>query len=113
MGACFLMPRAALDKVGDLDERFFMYFEETDWCLRARRAGLDVWYCAEVEITHLEGQAAEKASRFAILQFQKSYRLFVEKHYGKASVWSFRLAQFAEYEKKGINFINSTDPLPI
>ncbi len=102
MGACFLMPRSALERVGPLDERFFMYFEETDWCYRARQAGLDIWYCGEVEITHLEGQAAEKASRFSVLQFQKSYRHFVAKHYGKTSVWSFRLAQFAEYGLKSL-----------
>ena len=100
MGACFLIPRSAFEKVGDLDNQFFMYFEETDWCYRAHQAGLDVWYCAETEITHLEGKAAEKASRFSIEQFQKSYRIFVTKHYGKRAVWSFRLAQFAEYGMK-------------
>jgi len=100
MGACFLMSRRALDTVGPLDERFFMYFEETDWCYRAKHAGLEIWYCAEVEITHLEGKAAAKVSRFSILQFQKSYRLFIAKHYGKLSVWSFRLAQFFEYGSK-------------
>ena len=97
MGACFLISRPALEAVGPLDERFFMYFEETDWCYRARQAGLDVWYCAETEITHLEGKAAEKVSLFSIQQFQKSYRLFITKHYGQRSVWSFRLAQFFEY----------------
>ncbi|MEN8005785.1 MAG: glycosyltransferase family 2 protein [Candidatus Krumholzibacteriota bacterium] len=102
MGACFLMPRHALEKVGPLDDRFFMYFEETDWCYRARQAGLEVWYCAETEITHLEGKAAEMVSRFSILQFQKSYRLFVAKHYGNAAVWGFRLAQFAEYGLKSL-----------
>jgi len=102
MGACFLIRRSAFEKVGILDDRFFMYFEETDWCYRARQAGLDIWYCAETEITHFEGKAAEKASRFSIEQFQKSYRLFVAKHYGKRSVWSFRLAQFAEYGLKSL-----------
>ena len=52
LGACFLIPRAALEGVGPLDDRFFMYFEETDWCLRARGMGLDIWYCADVEIAH-------------------------------------------------------------
>ena len=102
MGACFLMSRHALETVGQLDERFFMYFEETDWCCRAKQAGLDIWYCAETEITHLEGKAAEKVSRFSILQFQKSYRLFIAKHYGKRSVSSFRLAQFFEYGFKSL-----------
>ncbi len=100
MGACFLMPQSAFEEIGGLDNRFFMYFEETDWCYRARQAGLDVWYCAETEITHLEGKAAEMASRFSIEQFQKSYRIFVTKHYGKRAVWGFRLAQFAEYGMK-------------
>ncbi len=102
MGACFLMPRAALDTVGTLDERFFMYFEETDWCWRARQAGLAVWYCAETEITHLEGQAAEKASVFSLRQFQHSYRLFVAKNYGPRQVAWFRLAQWCEYGAKSL-----------
>ena len=73
-----------------------------DRCYRAHEKGLDVWYCAETEITHLEGQAAGKVSRFSLDQFQKSYRLFIEKHYGAASVWSFRLAQFFEYGLKSL-----------
>ena len=97
MGACFLMPRAAFEEIGGLDNSFFMYFEETDWCYRARQAGREIWFCAETEITHLEGKAAEKASRFTLEQFQKSYRIFVTKHYGKNAVWAFRLAQFVEY----------------
>ena len=102
MGACFLIPRTALETIGDLDERFFMYFEETDWCYRAHQEGLDIWYCAETEITHLEGKSAEKVSRFSLRQFQKSYRLFVAKHYGESAVWGFRLAQFAEYGMKSL-----------
>jgi GT2 family glycosyltransferase len=100
MGACFLVPRPALEAVGPLDDRFFMYFEESDWCLRARQAGLVNWYCGETEVTHLEGQSAAQASDFSVRQFQKSYRLFVEKHYGKGRVWQFRLAQWAEFGGK-------------
>lgn len=101
-GACFLIPRKALELVGPLDDRFFMYFEETDWCWRARKAGLEIWYCNETEVVHLEGKAAEKASTFTTRQFQKSYRLFVEKNYGSGQVWKFRLAQFLEFGTKGI-----------
>jgi len=102
MGACFLMPRRAYGMVGPLDESFFMYFEETDWCYRAHEKGLDIWYCAETEITHLEGKSSEKASRFSLEQFQKSYRIFLTKHYGTRSVWGFRLAQFCEYGLKSL-----------
>ncbi len=101
-GACFLMPRTALEQVGPLDERFFLYFEETDWCWRARASGLEVWYCAETEIVHLEGQSAERASEFSLIQFQKSYRQFIAKNYGRRHVFWYRLAQFAEYSAKSL-----------
>ncbi len=102
VGACLMMPREALDRIGLLDERFFLYFEETDWCYRARQMGLDVWYCAECEVVHLEGGAAAKASDFSVRQFQVSYRAFVAKHYGKSRVWLYRLAQFAEFGLKAL-----------
>ncbi|MCB1183090.1 glycosyltransferase family 2 protein [bacterium] len=102
MGACFLMPRAALDAVGPLDEGFFMYFEETDWCWRARALGLAAWFCGEVEVAHLEGQAAAAAGSFGLNQFQVSYRRFVRKNYGPGRVWQFRLAQFAEFSVKSL-----------
>ena len=102
MGACFMIPRTALEQVGLLDERFFLYFEETDWCWRSRDAGLDVWYCAETEVTHLEGQATEQVSDFSLRQFQRSYRIFLEKHQGRRAIVHFRLAQFAEYGWKSL-----------
>jgi GT2 family glycosyltransferase len=101
-GACLLMPREALAQVGPLDERFFMYFEETDWCRRARAAGLEVWYCAESEIVHLEGQAAATVSDFSLRQFQLSYRLFLRKHHGRRREFETRLAQFCEYGLKSL-----------
>ncbi len=101
-GACLLMPRAALDKVGPLDERYFLYFEETDWCLRARAAGLAVWYCAVSEVVHLEGRAAATVSDFSLRQFQLSYRLFLRKHHGAAREFETRLAQFCEYGLKSL-----------
>ncbi len=101
-GACFLIPRPALERIGTLDEQFFMYFEETDWCWRAHQAGLEIWYCNQTEVVHLEGRAAEKASTFSTCQFQKSYRRFVEKNYGPHRIWQFRLAQFCEYGLKGL-----------
>jgi N-acetylglucosaminyl-diphospho-decaprenol L-rhamnosyltransferase len=102
LGACFMMPRSALDTLGPLDDRFFLYFEETDWCWRARREGMDVWYCAETEIAHLEGRSAARAGAFSLRQFQKSYRQFVAKNYGARRVWEFRLAQWAEYALKAL-----------
>jgi len=101
-GACLLMPREALARVGALDERFFLYFEETDWCRRAKDAGLAVWYCAEAEIVHLEGRAAAAVSDFSLRQFQHSYRLFLRKHHGRGRELEVRLAQACEYGLKAL-----------
>lgn len=101
-GACLMIAREAWAAVGPLDERFFMYFEETDWCRRARVAGYQVVHCGQIEVVHLEGRAAEQASAFALEQFQHSYRLFIAKHHGAAAVWRFRAAIGLEYAAKAL-----------
>ncbi len=102
MGACLLIRGEALRAVGPLDERFFMYFEETDWCRRAARAGWRVYYFAGAEVVHLEGRAADQVSDFSRRQFHHSYRLFVAKHYGPRRVWRFRAALGLEYSAKAL-----------
>jgi N-acetylglucosaminyl-diphospho-decaprenol L-rhamnosyltransferase len=51
-GACMMVRREALDEVGPMDERYFMYFEDVDWCTRMHRRGWDVWYVPESEMIH-------------------------------------------------------------
>lgn len=53
MGAVLLLRRAALEDVGGFDERYFMYSEDMDWCLRARRRGWDIWYEPSSTFTHV------------------------------------------------------------
>jgi N-acetylglucosaminyl-diphospho-decaprenol L-rhamnosyltransferase len=55
MGACMLVRRAAVDEVGPLDESFFLFSEETDWCYRLREAGWRVWFCPAAEVVHVGG----------------------------------------------------------
>jgi len=99
-GACLLLSATALQRVGLFDERFFMYFEETDWCLRAQQAGFGIYLCPQVTVIHHEGQAAAQVSRFSLAQFQRSYRLFLAKHQGTARVSFFRFLQWCEYSSK-------------
>jgi len=44
LGGCMIVRREALDEVGPMDERFFLYFEDTDWCYRMQQHGWEVWY---------------------------------------------------------------------
>jgi N-acetylglucosaminyl-diphospho-decaprenol L-rhamnosyltransferase len=57
MGAAFLVRRAAIDDVGPLDEDFFLFNEETDWCYRFERAGWEVRFYPGAEVVHIAGAA--------------------------------------------------------
>lgn len=54
-GAAMLIPKTTIEKVGLLDERFFMYFEDLDYCRRVLKAGLKVFYLPKAEIIHQHG----------------------------------------------------------
>jgi len=57
MGACMLVRREAIETVGGLDESFFLFAEETDWCYRFARAGWKVLFCPSAECVHVGGAA--------------------------------------------------------
>ncbi len=56
-GAAMLVRREVFDQVGLMDEGYFLYFEETDFCLQAHRAGFACWYLPAARVVHLEGQS--------------------------------------------------------
>jgi N-acetylglucosaminyl-diphospho-decaprenol L-rhamnosyltransferase len=82
VGACLLMRRKALDEVGPLDERFFMYSEEMDWCYRAKKQGWKVVYLPAARVIHHEGKSSEQVLPMRHIQFQRSKVLFFKKHRG-------------------------------
>ncbi len=76
-GACMLVRRAAIESVGLLDERFFMYWEDADWCRRMREKRWRVVYFPQSELLHYTGVSSRKNSIRANLEFHKSaYHLF-------------------------------------
>jgi N-acetylglucosaminyl-diphospho-decaprenol L-rhamnosyltransferase len=56
-GASMLIRPAVLESIGGLDENYFLYFEETDFCYRAKRAGFATWYVPESRVMHIRGQS--------------------------------------------------------
>ncbi|MCL4683626.1 glycosyltransferase family 2 protein [Myxococcota bacterium] len=82
-GCCFLMRRDMLERIGLLDETFFMYAEETDLCWRAWRAGYEVHYAPVGEIVHLGGGSSRLARRRNFLEFRRSILRFFAKHRGR------------------------------
>lgn len=76
-GACMMVRRKAIETVGLLDECFFMYWEDADWCRRIRNAGWKVVYFPGASIVHYVGGSSEKLMFRPFFEFHKScYRLF-------------------------------------
>jgi len=97
VGACLLMRRRALDEVGPLDERFFMYSEEMDWCYRAKKQGWKVVYLPAARVIHHEGKSSEQVLPVRHIQFQRSKVLFFKKHRGGWLSGALRLYLLATY----------------
>jgi N-acetylglucosaminyl-diphospho-decaprenol L-rhamnosyltransferase len=81
VGAFLLIRGEALAQVGLLDERYFMYAEDLDFCFRAKQQGWQVWYNAGVTVLHYKGQSSRQRSAFANVQFYQTMRLFHDKHF--------------------------------
>lgn len=80
---CFMLVRQdVIKKVGSMDEQFFMYGEETDWCYRFKQAGWKILFTPFAEIIHLGGQSAKKKAVTMIVQIRKSILQFMKKHHG-------------------------------
>ncbi len=82
-GAFLMIRREVIKDIGLLDERFFMYGEELDWCLRAKRAGWGIVYYPAAQIVHYKGESAKHNSRKATLEFHRAMYLFHKKHFAK------------------------------
>jgi GT2 family glycosyltransferase len=80
-GACMLVRRSVIERVGMLDERFFMYGEDLDWCLRARDAGWTVRYEPSVVVQHQHGAASRQRALRTTFHFFRAMDLFYRKHY--------------------------------
>jgi len=61
VGAALFLPQETIKKIGLLDERYFMYFEDFDYCRRLKKAGLKLYYLPGVTITHFHGASSRKA----------------------------------------------------
>jgi GT2 family glycosyltransferase len=79
MGACLLVRRAAVEKVGPLDDGYFLFSEETDWCYRFRQGGWATYFLPEAEVAHVLGAA--HGGRLFREQVRGHLR-FLAKHHG-------------------------------
>jgi glycosyltransferase involved in cell wall biosynthesis/GT2 family glycosyltransferase len=100
IGSALLLRRAAIELVGRLDEEFFLYAEETDWQLRARRLGWSI-EVARVEATH-EGGGTGGDPRLRESHFYASAERYIRKHYGRSGWQVYRAGTLVGASVRGL-----------
>ncbi len=80
-GSCLLTKREVLDRIGGLDELFFMYAEDVDFCYRAKKAGFGVYYFPEVTVIHHVGQSTRRRKLSMLVEHHRSMYYFYQKHH--------------------------------
>jgi GT2 family glycosyltransferase len=88
VGACLMARREVFEQAGVLDEAFFMYSEEVEWCHRVRKAGWRIVYLPEATIVHHEGASSRQDVPARQINFDTSRVLLFERLYGR------RIARF-------------------
>jgi N-acetylglucosaminyl-diphospho-decaprenol L-rhamnosyltransferase len=101
-GASLMIRREVIEAIGALDDDYFMYFEEVDFCLRARRAGWPCWYVPESRVVHLVGQSSgvtdtAKATRRRPAYWFQARRRYYLKHHGRLKTFFADLAWTLSY----------------
>jgi len=80
IGACLLVRKKAMDQVGFFDEKYFFFFEETDWAYRMKQAGWKIYFVPLARIYHFQGQSVGHNFRSRVLYYGSRYIYFKKWH---------------------------------
>lgn len=83
VGAFMLVRREAIEQVGLLDETFFMYGEDIDWCYRIKQAGWHIMYYPRTTVVHYKGASSRRKPFKIVYEFHRAMVVFHRKHYAK------------------------------
>lgn len=98
MGACMLVRAATVAEVGKLDDTYFFYSEEIDWCYRIKEKNWKVWYLTNAEIYHLGGGSTDRGSLTQLARLYQGKLIFFGKYRGHLMTALLRY---------GLAFVNS------
>ena len=102
-GSFMVVRREALVQVGLLDEDFFMYGEDLDWCYRMRSAGWQIHYYPGTQIVHFKGESSRRSNFDSVRLFYQAMGLFVKKHFRpRMSVVAYALLHFAIWMRAAV-----------
>jgi GT2 family glycosyltransferase len=91
IGACMIVKRDAMKETGFLDEDYFLFLEETDWCYRTRKLGWKIYHIPKAEIFHFQGKSVEQDKKRAKVEYYRSIYHFMKKNRG-ALQWAILFA---------------------
>jgi N-acetylglucosaminyl-diphospho-decaprenol L-rhamnosyltransferase len=89
-GACMMAPRTAVAAIGGLDEAYFMYSEELDWCRRFKDADWRVVYLPAAQIVHYVGKSSEQAVVARHINFQRAKLRYFRKYHSRLAAGLLR-----------------------
>jgi len=101
-GSCMLVRREVIDQIGYLDERFFAYQEDADFCYRARQASWQVYYVPRAQIIHYGSLGGSRVHPYrSIYEWHKSYFLYYRKNLARDYFfpfnWVYYLAMLVKF----------------
>ena len=83
-GSCMLIRRTVIEQIGGLDENFFAYQEDTDFCRRTRMADWKIFFNPSAQIVHFAGEGGSGVQPFrSIVEWHRSYYLYYRKHFAR------------------------------
>jgi GT2 family glycosyltransferase len=95
-GSCMLVRRETVNQIGYMDERYFAYQEDADYCYRARQAGWQIVYLPQARIIHFGGMGGSRVQPYrSIYQWHRSYFLFYRKNFAKDYFFLFNGLYYA------------------
>ena len=109
-GSCMMVRREVVEQIGYLDELYFAYQEDTDYCFTARKAGWKVFYVPLAQVIHLGGRGGSNVSPyFGVYQWHRSYYLYYRKNLARDyPFWFHPIYYFAMLAKLTLNLLAVT-----
>jgi GT2 family glycosyltransferase len=92
-----IVRREAMEKTGLLDEDYFLFLEETDWCYRMKKNGWRIYHVPHAEIIHFQGKTANRVKPEAKIEYYRSLYIFFRKHKGNAQSQFLKVFLFIRF----------------
>ena len=113
IGACMMVRREVIQEIGLMDEDFYMYADDVEWCYRIKKAGWKIFYYADAAIVHLGGQSSKSVKIEVGVEGLRSMNRFFRKYWGRPRAWVHKILTFfvtiAKLQVFGVGFLFSKD----